>query len=109
MSMDTEYPSKLRTVEGELNLQKDSDIWVSDGNVILTAKGPSEVLHGFKCHKSTLAKNSEVFSTMFPLTQPEDADEYEGLPVVHLTDTPEDVKALLMMLYDPMKYAPCAE
>lgn len=69
--------------------------------LFLTAKSQDEVLRRFKCHKSILAKNSAVFAGIFSLNQPKDADGYK---VVHLTDPAEDVKALLRMLYEPMKY-----
>lgn len=40
---------------------------------------------------------------MFTLNQPEDAEKYEGVPVVTLPAAYADVKALLQMLYNPAK------
>ena len=56
----------------------------------------------FKCHKSILARNSDVFEAMFSLPSPSSANEmYEEVPVAVLPDPVDDVKTLLQILYEP--------
>lgn len=84
-----------------------SEIWLSDGNVIITAVEElqdQKVTHAFKCHKSVLAAHSTVFSDMFALPQPLNGTEsYAGLPVVQLADAYKDIRKLLRMLYYPFE------
>lgn len=98
-------PIKRARTEGEGDdghtepiIVEDKTVWMDDGNIIISA-GDDPVYH-FKCHKSVLCKNSEVFSEMFGLQL--SGDQREGLPVVPLPDPVNDVRALLDMLYDPM-------
>jgi len=78
---------------------------MSDGNIILaTVKETDDhekVHHLFKCHKSVLGMHSPVFQNLFTLPQGADAEEYDGLPVAVLPDAYEDVRGLLLMLYNP--------
>lgn len=82
---------------------QDPDIWMSDGNIIIATvdfsddERPTYVL---KCHKSLLARHSQVFEDLFHIAQPSVDDEYEGIPLVTLSDSYKDVKGLLRMLYD---------
>ena len=41
-------------------------------------------------------------SEQLPVSGPE-GDTYEGLPVLKLSDSYQDVRGLLKMLYDPIK------
>jgi len=78
--------------------------WISDGNIVLsavTAQKDSTLL--FRVHKSLLSDQSEVFASMFELPQGEGngrEELYEGLPLVRLHDTSEEVCALLNALRD---------
>jgi len=82
--------------------------WVSDGNIILSAissKDSSTIL--FRVHRSLLSDQSEVFASMFELPQGEGSchiEYYDGLPLVRLPDTSEDVVALLDVLRDPLHF-----
>ena len=71
-----------------------------DGNVVIAA-GSSPV-HVFKCHKSVLSKHSEVFRDMFALATP-DFSGYSPVvttcPVVHLSDTANEIETLLGIMY----------
>lgn len=73
-----------------------SNIWYEDGNVILQAGGTQ-----FKVHKSILAESSSVFGDMFGFPQPPlvDTNLVEGCPVVHLTDSSEELMAVLEAIY----------
>ncbi len=82
--------------------------WVSDGNVVLSADSAqktSTLL--FRVHKSLLSEQSEVFASMFEIPQGEhvgdsQVDLYEGLPLVRLPDTSEEVCAVLDALRNPL-------
>ena len=87
---DTQGPSP-RYVE-------DKDLWLDDGNIIISAG--ADPAHLFKCHKSVLTRNSPVFDEMFGVALT--GEVYEGVPVVPLPDDVDDVRRLIRMLYDPM-------
>ena len=73
-----------------------SDIWYADGNVILQAEGVQ-----FKVVKSILAQNSSVFEDMFSLPQPPPSgmDTVDECPIVHLSDSAEEVGYILKALF----------
>ncbi|KAH8101839.1 hypothetical protein BXZ70DRAFT_1007079 [Cristinia sonorae] len=70
------------------------ELWFDDGNIILIAERT-----GFRVHKSILSWCSEVFRDMFPVPQPVDAEMWGDCPVVHLSDTKQDVERMLTMLF----------
>ncbi|KAF6757799.1 hypothetical protein DFP72DRAFT_224824 [Ephemerocybe angulata] len=72
-----------------------SDIWFSDGSIVLEAEGTQ-----FKVHQSLLARNSQVFAGMFTIPTPEDQSLVDRCPVVLLHDSKEDVRHMLLALYD---------
>lgn len=73
-----------------------SDIWYDDGSIILQAECTQ-----FRVHKSILAECSTVFSDMFSLPQPPARDEemIEGCPIVHLSDSAEEVRFILQAIF----------
>ncbi|KAH9922083.1 uncharacterized protein B0H18DRAFT_1019051 [Fomitopsis serialis] len=73
---------------------RDGEIWLADGNVVLEAQG-----HAFKVYQGLLAHNSEVFRDLFSLPQPTSPDAYDGCPIVHLTDHPDELRHLLHALF----------
>ena len=72
--------------------QQDEEFWYEDGTVIL-------VVHDveFRIYKGLLADHSPVFRDMFSLPQPPDPPEAgcAPCPVVHLADSPEDLRYVL--------------
>ncbi|KZP30453.1 hypothetical protein FIBSPDRAFT_814728 [Athelia psychrophila] len=72
-----------------------SDIWYDDGNVVLQA-GCTQ----FKLYRGILGENSSVFKDMVSFPQPPlvDTDLVDGCPVVHLSDSAEDVKYVLQSI-----------
>lgn len=85
--------------------------WLSDGNIVLsatTANGAKTVF--FRIHRSLLSDESEVFASMFSLPSEEGdlegeerhVETYEGIPLVRLPDSSEDVESLLNSLRDPL-------
>ncbi|KAI0345786.1 hypothetical protein BDW22DRAFT_1426440 [Trametopsis cervina] len=95
-----------RRIEGEVNYIRDQDIWLSDGNIVIIVEDPDDPFmrtFALKCHRSVLARHSQVFNTLFTLPQsPEAEEEYDGAPVVRLSDPYKDLKSLIQMLYDPL-------
>ncbi|KAI0345789.1 hypothetical protein BDW22DRAFT_913517 [Trametopsis cervina] len=96
---------KRRRVEEEVDYIRDTDVWLSDGNVVIVAEDKDDAplkTYAFKCHRSVLARHSPVFDTLFTLPQPSEAgEEYDGAPVVRLPDPYKVLKSVLKMLYDP--------
>ncbi|KZP14544.1 hypothetical protein FIBSPDRAFT_751663 [Athelia psychrophila] len=72
-----------------------SDIWYNDGNVVLQAQGVQ-----FRVHKSILAESSSVFGDMFGFPQPPSANTelVEGCPVVHVSDSAQEMTYILQAL-----------
>ncbi|KAF7969822.1 hypothetical protein HWV62_28032 [Athelia sp. TMB] len=72
-----------------------SDIWYEDGNVVLQAGGMQ-----FKVFRGVLAECSSVFKDMFTFPQPSAADteQVEGCPVIHLSDSAQEVKIVLQAI-----------
>ena len=73
-----------------------SDIWLDDGSVVIQA-GFTQ----FRVHRTMLSRHSTIFKDMFSVAQPGDLDpSIEGCPLVHLSDSPEDIRHILSALYD---------
>lgn len=72
-----------------------SQPWFEDGNVILEAEETQ-----FRVYRGILAANSAVFKDMFEFAQPEGDGNVGGCPVVHLSDSAEDLQHVLMVLHD---------
>ncbi|KAL1938258.1 hypothetical protein VTO73DRAFT_11709 [Trametes versicolor] len=72
---------------------RDEEFWYSDGNIILLAHDVE-----FRVYKGLLAEHSPVFKDMFSLPQPPSpvtAPSEDACPVVHLSDSPEDLRHIL--------------
>ncbi|KAF8644398.1 hypothetical protein AX16_008459 [Volvariella volvacea WC 439] len=73
-----------------------SQIWYSDGSVILQAESLR-----FRVHASLLSHQSRVLANMFVNGSPNVETTLEQCPVVFLTDRAQDVEYLLRAIYDP--------
>lgn len=91
--------------EDQLELRQDPDLWFSDGNIVIAMKDEGNVTWGMRCHQSILSKHSSVFEGMFALKTPPDSERFEEIPLVFLPDSYANMKELLRVLYDPVKYA----
>ncbi|TDL17256.1 hypothetical protein BD410DRAFT_843800 [Rickenella mellea] len=70
--------------------------WFDDGNVVLIAEGTA-----FCVHKSQLARRSEVFEGLFAVPHTDSSlQSYENRGVVVLQDKADDLRSLLVALYD---------
>ncbi|KAF8210558.1 hypothetical protein K438DRAFT_1665755 [Mycena galopus ATCC 62051] len=85
------------TVDG-----RDPDLYIEDGNVVLSAKDNENKTTYFRIHKSTLVKHSpEVFGSMFGIPPPPTLDKYDGVPLVEMPDDAKALRDFLTILYDP--------
>lgn len=83
--------------DGPTPTKRDDDFWFEDGNIVLIARNIE-----FRVYKGILAKHSPVFHDMFSLPPPA-APESSGntavpigtCTVVHLSDSPEDLRHVL--------------
>lgn len=90
---------------------RDEEFWSSEGDIILVARDVE-----FRVYKGLLADHSPVFRDMFSLPQPSApslpaAPAEIPCPVVHLSDSPEDLRHMLRV-YMPRggpkyTFAPC--
>ncbi|KDR86012.1 hypothetical protein GALMADRAFT_132623 [Galerina marginata CBS 339.88] len=69
--------------------------WFDDGNVILQAENTR-----FRVHYTILSRHSQVFQDMFSLPQPEEEALFDGCPLVHVSDAPDDWSNIFSILYD---------
>jgi hypothetical protein len=73
-------------------------LWIEDGNLILEADTAR-----FKVYRGVLVKYSSVFCEILSIPQPSDQELFDGLPIVRLQDSSEDVTYFLNALYG-MRY-----
>ncbi|KAI0081009.1 hypothetical protein K474DRAFT_1657193 [Panus rudis PR-1116 ss-1] len=79
-------------------LQRSSDVWFDDGNVVIVAQGTA-----FRVHRGVVARKSDIFRDMFSIPQPAaslETEMYDGCPVVHVSDSRVEVMLLLAAMYD---------
>ena len=82
-----------------------SKFYFEDGNLVIRSsedpKRDGATL--FRVHKGVLALNSPVFAGMFTLPDAgtDVQDSHNGVPLVELTDSSEDLESLFAVLYDP--------
>ena len=76
-------------------LPERGDPWLDDGNIILQAESTR-----FRVVRSILSASSSVFRDIFSLPQPENENLVDGCPVVHVSDTAEDLHHVLKALFD---------
>jgi len=81
------------------NVKRDQDVWFEDGNVVLQAGGIA-----FRVYQGLLTLNSEVFADMFSVPQPNSVERFDGCPVIHLADHPDDLRHLLRVLFVDKKF-----
>lgn len=90
-------PLRMST-DSDSNAQSDatrSEVWFDDGSVVLQAANVQ-----FKVHRSVLCRHSSVFRDVFSMPHPRDEPTVDSCPVIHLQDSAEDLKHMLLALYD---------
>ncbi|PIL26468.1 hypothetical protein GSI_12226 [Ganoderma sinense ZZ0214-1] len=69
------------------------EFWLPDGNIILVARAI-----GFRVYRGLIAAQSTVFEDMFAASSTDPNEIFDGCPVVHLSDSPEDLVHLVRVL-----------
>nr|VWP01114.1 Cytochrome P450 51 [Ganoderma boninense] len=69
------------------------EFWLPDGNIILVARAI-----GFRIYRGLIAAQSTVFEDMFASSSTDANEIFDGCPVVHLSDSPEDLVHLVRVL-----------
>ncbi|KAI0806637.1 hypothetical protein C8Q74DRAFT_1189914 [Fomes fomentarius] len=83
----------LKVFQGVM-VEKDDEVWLEDGNVILIAERVA-----FKVYQGLLARRSEVFRDMFTLPGgPAETEKIDGVPVVSVSDSVVNLRHLLLVL-----------
>lgn len=60
----------------------------------------------FKIHKGILSLKSAIFNDLFSMAHLTPDDQFDGCPIVHLTDSAEDIEEVLKVLYFSTRYVP---
>ena len=76
------------------NIQRSEEFWFDDGSIVLVAQQKT----GFRVYRALLVAQSTIFADMFVSSSPSAEEMIEGCPVVHLSDTPEDIAHFLRVL-----------
>ncbi|KIM91580.1 hypothetical protein PILCRDRAFT_733 [Piloderma croceum F 1598] len=87
-------PAKRPRTNASNAVPSPGDPWLDDGNIILQAESTQ-----FRVVRSILSASSSVFGDMFSFPQPENENLVYGCPVVHVSDTAEDLHHVLKALY----------
>ena len=74
-------------------LKHHEEFWLDDGNIILVAQDVA-----FRIYRCLLAAQSTVFADMFASASPSSDECMDGCPVVHVSDSSEDLAHLLRVL-----------
>ena len=83
---------------------RDPDFYLPDGDFAICSAPSAQdsVVTVFRVHKPVMAYNSPVFHDMLELpAYPTGQETHEGVPLVRVTDSAEEMRALLAALYDP--------
>lgn len=73
----------------------DDEFWFPDGSIVLVAQN-----RAFRVYHGILMMQSPIFRNLLSLPQPNDAETFEGRPVVYLEDSAADVQELMRFLFD---------
>lgn len=69
-----------------------------DGNIMIVAEKTS-----YRVHRSVLSRKSALFKDLLSLPQPDSEEMLDGLPIVRLLDSADDVTVLLDAIYNGAK------
>ncbi|PIL36473.1 hypothetical protein GSI_00162 [Ganoderma sinense ZZ0214-1] len=74
-------------------LEHDEEFWLEDGNIVLVSSNIA-----FRIYRGLLAAQSSIFADMFTAASSRADESYEGCPVIHLSESPEDLRRFLRVL-----------
>ncbi|EIW56239.1 uncharacterized protein TRAVEDRAFT_50720 [Trametes versicolor FP-101664 SS1] len=108
-------PTTPRPGAGEVpvTFERHPDFYFDDGDIVLQAELPSSpercTFQLYCVHTTILRFHSDFFSNLFADAYPGQEQSFEGLPLVHMSDKPEDIVSLLSYVYNPSEYLlrPC--
>jgi hypothetical protein len=83
---------------GEREVVRSSKFWFEDGNVVLQAEHTQ-----FRLHRSVLSMHCPIFRDLFACSLLENALTVDGCPLINLSETLEDVKNFVKILYKSVK------
>jgi hypothetical protein len=91
---------KRQRTDSDRDARKRSEYWFEDGNIVLQAEDTL-----FRVHRSILSRHSQIFKDIFAMPQApsQENESIEGCPVVHLSDTAEDMGNIISLIYDSNK------
>ena len=98
-------PGEGKEDDDEINPQvtdkvvRSSKFWFEDGNVVLQAEHTQ-----FRLHRSVLSMHCPIFRNMFACSLPENGPTVDGCPLVNLSETLEDVKNFVKILYRSIRW-----
>lgn len=78
---------------------RDNELWLEDGNIVLVARNVA-----FRIYRGVLVTESPVFRDMLKVPQSVNLGTIDGCLVVNVSDSPEDLRNLLRVLYKNRKY-----
>ncbi len=78
----------------EDTVERSTEFWFDDGNVVLQA---GDTL--FRVHRSILARHSVIMQDCLECPQPADAPSIDGCPLIHLADLAKDIDNMCTLLY----------
>nr|GAT57863.1 predicted protein [Mycena chlorophos] len=103
MSLSQPSPAKRARIDedSESSAPTRSDVWHSDGSVVLQASNKQ-----FRVHWGVLTMHSSVFKDLYSVPQPDlPGPMVDGCPVVELHDDPEPLAHFLRALYNPALFS----
>ena len=83
----------------QVEVARSSTFWFEDGNVVLQAEHTQ-----FRLHRSVLSMHCPIFRDMFACSLPENGPTVDGCPLVNLSETLEDVKNFVKILYRSIRW-----
>ena len=86
-------PAELATVSLNGTVKRDTELWFDDGNIVLLCRDTA-----FRVYRGLLTRHSVIFRDLFSMAQPSTAETMESCPVVHISDSPDDLRYLLRPL-----------
>jgi hypothetical protein len=97
---------RVEVGEGTLLDIQDPKVWFEDGNIIIAAVNDTKNhRHLFKCHQALVAQRLPALKNTLEAAAIADSisasETLLRLPIVHLHDPYEHLKALLRVLYNP--------
>ncbi|CAA7266034.1 unnamed protein product [Cyclocybe aegerita] len=111
MSQHSSPPNKRQRVDDADDLGGTSEpvttrspsLWFDDGNVVIQAEATR-----FRVYRSILSLHSDILADCFGLPQPEGEPTVDGCPLVHLSDTANEIQDVYgnYSVYDHTKPLP---